>query len=223
MIKRNDLAKQFELVVQQEIKNHNDQMLATNLALNDVRKLSLDQKNFQESVNNAFGSEITKINIKLVELTEITLEISRKLKSCIQDSKDFQEKAKSEIQLAITNGMLAHSKIEKSFALSYDISNKADNIKESVAALINYFTREIGDFAKKIRKEITESKQEILALPSEAQKVKNDLEAKMSIDRVDFEGVMRELQLTKRDSLIKEKKIEKLFILIERLEKRIKP
>ena len=62
--------------------------------------------------------------------------------------------------------------------------------------------------------------QTILDRPSEALAVKDELEKKMQIDRVDFDGITREMHVYKKTVFIIEKNIENLYEQIKRLQAR---
>ena len=220
MIKRNDLVKQFELVVKQEIINHNDQILASNLAVNEIRK-SLDEVIANQGlVNSEFGSIISKIQVNGVELSGGTLKLCKKLSSFMQDMAEFREQVKGELLIAVENAVSNASKYERLLNNTESWHASLEDLSDSVTGLSFNFSREIEEAKQILKKEIKKSKDEILSMPSEAQAVKKELEEKMAVDRVDFAGVMRELQIMKKDNFIKDKKIENLYTLIERLEKK---
>ncbi len=221
MLLRKDLAKEFELVVQQEITNHNNAMLSTNLALNDLRQQIQDNKKAQDEVNANYGSQISQINSRLNEFSEFILILTQKLQSHINDMAVYKEKAAKEIKLSVENSLLAHHKHEMTLGNVESLHVNFQELADSVVGLSVTFTQELQQEVAKIRNEIQKTKNEILNLPSEAKKVKKELEEKMAIDRVDFAGVMKELQVYKKTSFIQEKNIEHIYTLISRIEKRI--
>ena len=221
MLKRNDLAKQFELVVQQEIKNHNDQMLATNLSLNEMREAIESNKVEQDKVNATFGSNISNINQSLFALSESFLKISQNIASHINDQQLLNERNSAKYQEmveAIERLFKLDDKLAESLGIYGNWINKNNN---DVNALSKAVTSSFEELDRKHTAKLEKMKVEILSLPSEAQAVKKELEEKISVDRVDFTGILKELRAYKKDTFIQEKKIEQIYTLIERLDKRI--
>lgn len=220
MLNRNDLVKQFELVVQQEIKNHNDQILASNLAVNDLKDIFQIHRNAHSALSNKFVSEMSRINVELDDLREKISQTVIFMNSFINDLRTLNQRnsekldEKNETIQSLTKNIESHEdKIQK-------LSEGINKNRKEVAKLGDIISENLQQLEKKHKCSLNDLKEEILNRPSEALQVKSELSEKMSTDRVDFEGVMRELQLLKKDNLIKEKKIEKLFILIERLEQK---
>lgn len=217
MLKRDDLAKQFELVVKQEIKNHNDQMLATNISINEMKEILKAQANLYENELAKFHHRQVIQEIELGNSKQAFCELSEKFERFINDMNAFSEKCKSEIKLSVENSVNAHSKNEASLNIINSLDQKLEDLTDSVVGLSFNFSKEIEDASKSLKKEIEKSKKEILSLPSEAQAVKKELQDQMSIDRVDFTGLIREVNICKKTSMIIEKNIENLYTHIERL------
>jgi len=217
MLKRNDLAKQFELVVQQEIINHNEQILASNLSINEMRILIDDMQQKQDLVNQSLSSTISRMNQNGVDLSESVLRLSKQISSISNDFNDFREKSKNDVKLLVENAVSEHAKNEKSLKIIKDLQCIVKCLESSFVGLSFRFFQEIQDESKELKKEIEKSKKEILSLPSEAQLVKKDLEDRFAISRVDIQGLKKEIELLKKDSFIIEKHVEHLFTQIERM------
>jgi hypothetical protein len=221
MIKRNDLAKQFEIVVQQEIINHNKQISESNLSINKMLDNIVELSEKIDKLTSKHDSRICTLEIHREMQTNILDDIYNKIDSTKVDFiKNFNEnilKIKN-LEITVKNITEVSSQINVNlFKLSSEclsLSNRLRVIQQEGIEKYNNLFNEFRDLLGFTIQEINDK-------PSEAQAVKKELLEKISIDRVDFEGVMRELQILKKDNLIKEKNIEKLYILIERLEKRI--
>jgi hypothetical protein len=221
MINRNDLAKQFELVVQQEIKNHNESLLATNLSINEFRKDLDELKNHQGLVNASFSYEISKINQSKLELSEVLLKISQKLDSHINDTKILIERSHQDQQILIEDFDKFIKETESLEERLIKSESEQSKIKDLMKELGKAVSAEMDQWNKKFNDDLKKTKNEILNLPSEAQAVKKELENKLESSAIDCEGLVREVLVCKKAAFIIEKKIENLYTLIERLDQRV--
>ncbi len=217
ILKRNDLSKQFELVVQQEIKNHNDQMLATNLSINELREEIRKNKDKQDSINAQIDSKIVEMKWYSSNLNDFSIRLAEKMNCLCDELNSKIEKMKHEYQVSDNNAIAANSKCE--FLSNQVTSLWADleDLKDGLMAVSYDLTQELEKQIREVNKSIEKAKQDILSAPSEAQQVKKELDEKMSIDRVDFCGVMKELQIIKKENFISQKKFENIYTLIDRI------
>lgn len=220
MLKRNDLAKQFELVVQQEIINHNRAVEVTNSSLEELRDQLRRQSQRSDDIVASSLNSVKRLEIQLENLKESLEEIARVLTSKISLNADKTDKHNSILELV--KGSL--EKATGSFlALTTEIANvkseqktlrfKIDDLASEVYERLNRFS---DDFYKAIEK----SEKSILDRPSEAKQVKQDIEMHLAEKDVDIQGYTKELAIVKRSHFIMEKQIENLYTLIERLNKK---
>ena len=221
MLKRNDLAKQFELVVQQEIKNHNDQMLATNLAVNELR---LDIDKISKSLHLSTSLHDSNIKIRDVQdehQCDVINKLLQKLDSHINDQRILNERNSKEDLDKV-------EAIDRLFKMIEKLTDKLSSLSEyvqvnsdSISSISESMHSSLESLERKNAASLKNFKNEIASLPSEAQEVKKELQKQMSIDRVDFTGLLKELRGYKKENLIIDKKFEHIYTLIERLDKRI--
>jgi len=217
MLNRNDLAKQFELVVQQEIINHNKQMLETNISINSLRENINENMAKQDEINAKFASEISKFSGFVVDSSNHILRLVKVLESFINDSKDVNEKLNEKVNVALENSLQAHRKHEHNVNAIDDLCNRVDKLEDALLANSLHVSREINDAKLALRSDIDKSKKEILSIPSESQAIKKELESKIEALRIDREGLLQELQIYKKKAFITDKLIEDLYTQIERL------
>lgn len=217
MLKRNDLAKQFELVVQQEIINHNDSISATNESLNQLRESLKQNAAKNEQVLNKISSDLGYLNIEIYNLKSSISRVEENFNSALNDQRSFNEKIPMELKNLFEYFEKEDDLLKCIFAefenVWLSVVSLEDDVKKNEGELSGISERLLNIF----RKEILDSKNEILSSPSEASQVKKELEEKMAIDRVDFQGVIRELAVHKKTVFIAEKNIENLYTQIERL------
>jgi len=223
MLKRNDISKQFELVVQQEIINHNDQMLATNLSLNELRNSLFAQKrefDHYKAICNSENLQRTSNFDRLSSIVEKNKSDAMSKMNDILQAFDAANKRLDDFNALIHNfdKTLEHEKekiieiieiIEFHDACFDVISNELKELKSSIAKI----SADVENLNK--------YKAEMAAKPSEAEKVKKELLEIINTQKIDFSGLMEEIQAYKKDAFIKEKKLENIYTLIERLDKRI--
>ena len=221
MLKRNDLAKQFELVVQQEIKNHNDQMLATNIAINELNKAGREVTNKIYEIKASVQSEQKDFEIKLCNISDCVELSESKIQRIFNDFKDFKEKIICKINqsLSLMTEFKVFNDILKNRISS--LESKSKELDKEIDETRRHNLTNIEEVKRLLAKEIEKAKKEIISLPSEAQEVKKEIQKQMSIDRVDFEGLLKEIRRYKKENFIIDKKFEHIYTLIERLDKRI--
>lgn len=224
MLKRNDLAKQFELVVQQEIKNYNES-LSTILQRLNFLKDDIEKTENMSLENHAMVFSLFKSLENLVEKYRQHQSTSNQaLESKINDLK-----AKNE----------SHNKAMVSFvSLLDDFSKRLDgldrtiqsldveikNLSQNFSKLHRQLGNEISSLDFRLNKNISKFKEEILSKPSDSEEFKKGIDERLSSHIVDVAGIMREMRLNRHDMMVIEKKIENIYTLIERLQKsEVKP
>lgn len=217
MLKKNDLAKQFELVVQQEIKNYNDSL---NFILQSLR----DMKESLDEVRNDSLENYALIHSENVSLRSFVGVVSSRqdddqkiLFSYISDNESFKNKLKDEILIhtsMITKNLDDLLTVDNDCE---DLFTKIERCEHTLAMQrINFFDAlEIIRF--NVSKDMARLKEEILEVPSDSEAIRKDLDEKLSTYKVDSDGLLKEIAILKKENLVNTKHIEHLYTLIERL------
>lgn len=219
MLKRSDLSKQFELVVQQEIKNYQDSLDFVLQSINELKE-SIKQSH-DEALENyaALHSEQTDLKIELHNLRDVFLSSYHRVNRHISDQEVVNHRNQTQI-LELTGSVLKKINNEENFQAKIENLwkeiTKLQDITDTNHRVLN---DNLDDLLRRFRNEILKTKKEILESPSEASLVKNQLEEKIAAHKVDVCGIMRELRLYKNDNMVTQKKIENIYTLIERLQK----
>lgn len=219
MLKRNDLSKQFELVVQQEIKNYQDSL---NFVLQSIKELKEDVIRVRnESLENyaKLHSEHNDLAIQLQNLKYEVAALNQNFLSASYDQRIVNERNALEMR-DISSAI--HSKIsgDNYFKTKIDdVWNAVSELRRQSENKDRVLSDSIDDLLRRFRNEIQKVKKEILEAPSEASLVKTHLEEKIASHTVDVSGIMRELKIYKHDNMVTQKKIENIYTLIERLQK----
>lgn len=221
MLKRNDLAKQFELVVKQEIINHNREISSTNQTLQDIQK-KLQSQEEKSGLDFSFYASNQKIlEMEIEYQNEIVQKVLQELTFL---KNDFKEASSRNVALYEDVRSVIETALREFLTLKKEVSDIREAETQLEKKIITHALTTSAEFSslnERCHRNIIRMKEEIMALPSESLQIKQELEEKLNVARVDFAGVMKELSISKRNSFILEKKIENIYTLIERLDKRI--
>ena len=219
MLKKSDLAKQFELVVQQEIKNYQDSLNFVLQSINEIKGSILDNhKEFSEK-HSFVHNILINLNIELQELKESNSQLSQKCERTKTDQKFVNERNTIEMR-DISSALLAKINDQNNFQVKIEnLWKEIYKLKSDTATNKRTLNESLDDLLRRFRQEILKAKTDILETPTEASLIKTQLEEKISRHVIDVEGIMKELRVFKQHNMITEKKIENIYTLIERLKK----
>ena len=217
LIKRSDLAKQFELVVQQEIKNYQDSFNLVLQSLNEIREsIKKSQKEYREKHAILQGEQVI-IKIEIQNLRDIFVKVSERIERHITAQQAWNYR-NNQNDFQLNEDFMQIATICKEFQPKLDtVGNEIYELKEQVDGYCRVVNDNLDDLLRRFRSEISKTKQEILEAPSQASIVKTELEEKLKSHTVDVDGIMRELRIYKHENMITQKKIEHIYTLIERL------
>lgn len=219
MLNRNDLTKQFELVVKQEIKNYQDSLNQVLQSIRDLKEAIEDARHdFLEnhaalhSHQGQLAGELESIRFKLENLARIQAGHA----NTQHVTNEHTEKQLMELKDFINNKGCQDDWNKLKFS---DIETNINKIKLQH----DLFHKLIGDqtdyLLSHCKSSIDKAKQEIKDAPSDASLIKAEIREELNTFKVDTFGLLRELRLLKNDSMVQEKKIENIYTLIDRLKK----
>ena len=218
MLKRSDLAKQLELVVQQEIKNYQDSL---NFVLGSIRALTeeLTSQREQSLENYALlHSEQNNLQSQLNTLIDETKEIRKTISSFMHDQ--IETNQSNSISIKDLYAFL-YDTVEKTKSFSTQVKNvdyALAYLRDQQVIQTRVLNDNLDDLDRKFKKSIQKCKEEILDAPTEASIVKKELEEQLACHTVDVTGLLREIDVNKKNSHYLEKKIEHIYTLIGRNE-----
>lgn len=224
MLKKTDLSKQFELVVQQEIKNYQDSL---NFVLQSIRELkdTIEEVRNESLENHGLLHSLQgDLAIDLQNLRESFNTFKQNAESTFTDQRLFNERNTLEMRdlgSAFYKKICADTHFNEKIIGLWEALGSLRQDSELKDRIIN---DNLDDLLRRFRQEILKSKKEIIESPSEASLVKKQLEEKIASHTVDVAGIMRELKIYKHDNMVTQKKIENIYTLIDRLNKsEVKP
>lgn len=219
MLKKNDLAKQFELVVKQEIKNYQDSL---NFVLQSIRDLkdSIEEVRNESLENYAMiHSQQSELAILYQILQKNHEDIEKKLQSHINDTETFKKKATDEIGMHGDTSMQNSRKNEFNANQIAHTNGRLETVEDEMRGHSLIISTSLENMKFKLSKDMNRMKQEILSMPSDAQGIRQELIEKINTHNVDVEGILREIRVSRHDMMVFEKKLENIYTLLDRLKK----
>jgi hypothetical protein len=205
VLKKSDLAKQFELVVQQEIKNYNDSLNMVLQSLRDLKEEITDAKHEALECNAALHSEMIKLGIELSQVWSAQRECAKKLERHISDQSTINERNTYE-NMQISEGLHAiGSQVSRLGEQGVRLSGSVGSAITASHKLHQQTEGNLGHLESKLNKAILQAKEDILSRPNELHITKREIE-----ERIAALG---------HAVMVTEKKIENIYTLIGRLKK----
>jgi len=221
MIKRKDLVKEFELVVQQEIKNHRDLMQAHNLALEELRKqiASLEKKNADEvrQLKNCSDESCHKhrdAECKLVDIYRLLNKMECDWSVDFGRLENQVEACQEEFRMMIRRVSALETRTEQLAGQHTDIEARESQRRDN-------FMMEVEKELKRTRRYADSAINELRNQPSEALGVKDELLKAFECHKVNVKGIYEDIGITRKQLNYMEKKIEDLYNQIRRLGKKV--
>lgn len=219
MLKKSDLAKQFELVVQQEIKNYQDSL---NFILQSLRDLKDEIRNVHDvslAKHASLHSLHCDMTIEFKALKEACLSLSLRFEKSLTDQRLVNERNQTQIldlSADVVQKINSFSSLQDKIVNIWIAINTVRDKSESNFRVLN---DNADDLFRRFTNALSRTKTDILNAPTEASLVKTQLEEKIFSHTVDVSGIMKELNIYKKENYITQKKLENIYTLIERLQK----
>ena len=217
MLKRNDLVKEFSLLVQQEIKNHNNSIALNNERIAKIENDFQKQKEKTKLEHNHLISEISNKDIQLKNLSHICEDLKRQIKELtvnINISNNLFSKKQDELLILIEQMSKHIDDMEINFS---DLKFEQKKLYSESLNLELKLQEKLNNYSKKITEENKKYYEILNTKPCHLEKEINELSNKFSILNVNLTGLIAENDINKKKIFIQEKHIEKLNILILRL------
>ena len=219
MLKKNDLVKQFELVVKQEIINHNDAILASNILVNKLFEEVQELKKAHSREVVDLRNEISNLEIHLSQISHLDRD-HKHHKKCTEEYlcriKDDHFHSFKQVDGKFAEHLtdLKKAFLEISHHHRLILQAQQDivaNEKQSKLAL----DRVVADFNIKLKN----LKREFLELPSKECENVRELEIGCEQNRFSVKCLYEEMESHKEKRFYNDKQIEHLFTLVDRLKK----
>jgi len=214
MLKGQDLAKQFELVVKQEIINHNQQISQSNQSF---QKLRIDVE--QDSI---------KTKRILDDLDSRCSQLRSENKGIIEGHQKFSAEMQNLLQFVNESIVVLGTKFraycdaqEGEYLTLGDFSKFKENLdkdKKSFKVVTKDLKSEIDWASKYLQDQVKASlgkfREEIAIRPSNLIELEVRLQEKIESMRVDRDGIMKDVHVVQRKNFEQSKHIENIYMLM---------
>ncbi len=215
--RREEYAQRFEELTKQEIKNYNDSLLNTHRALEEFRRKLKDSVDLYATHVAVLSSRIKKVESENKDLKSKISSLVRRLEGQIHDfNKLEKEKIEGDKKAVEFLGWVKREVVR--------VNGSQDNLCTIVQDGVFMMKRRVEDIFQEVshcyqktKADNLKLKEEILSLPSEAEKVKNELLEKAAISAIDNAGIIQEIQVVKNKSIIQESLNQYFHTQIDRL------
>ena len=221
MIKRQDLVSQFELVVRQEIKNHNSAIAASNENVEKMRRTIRDNQDDVLARLAALASRLGTATTRITDIEDSIKGIVYRLESIANDALISVDRSNSLLsEMKSANDVIRES-VASLQALYHNVLKDQESLRKEIANYRLSFSHEIEQMHKKMVDYVQSELNTIKECPKEAHKIKSELESRIACKEVDTKGVVESINATRKDFEYLGKKIEDLYIQLSRLQKRV--
>lgn len=219
VMKRKDLVDQFELVVKQEIINHNKQILATNLQLKKMQEtVDLLTSQYSKSISESnYRIKAIEKDVQFLESMYVQVTSNQQIEheNTIREFDELRDDFSNDFA-AIEDNYIEKNKFMETFE---SLKICMNSYEQQLDKLRFYMQSEINSIKENVEKSIKEFKCNIDNRPSEVNPVKELLEGKINSAKVDAEGVLKELRILKKDFFIMGKEVEDLYNKLKKVGK----
>lgn len=220
-LKRKDLIEEFELVVQQEIVNHNNVISANNQAIQELKENIEQQSCKSDKSIGEIHSKFGQLNVQIKELKDALKSLSTE---CAFQNNDVNKGLDQQEQMI--KALARHfDKLDDDFHSLNDsfiqLATEHSCVKKKVLEISQFVVAETNSLIQRFKNDLSLLRDEILNLPSESLAIKNCLEKKIQEKDADILGLKEEIEILKRSQYLMSKKIENLYTLNDRLNKKV--
>ena len=216
-LQRKDLAKEFEDIVKQEIKNHNDSVAANNEAINQMRQQIKDLKEGYSAADATIGSVVSTHSSQLLEMSSVMQRLSSHVLSRLNDLGESTN-------LKIEDVKKGAATRESYYLTVNDFDQFRVKIDEWVSQIRRLFemhqcnlSQEISKAALSHEKPLAEYEDRWKSHVNYLLKDIEDINKSMDSFGSQFAALKLEIERLKKGCFVIEKNIENLYTQIERL------
>ena len=220
MLKKSDLSKQFELLTLQEIKNYQD---SHNFVLQSIRELREEIEHLkQESLENHAVVHSIQCGMAIeIDHNREQINNFRLRHDGYYNDQRAENKKNALDSIEIIKTQKALQTLSQKFKDRFDfIITQIDQLTKVSNKTNERLSYCVDDLLRRFSSDIEKVKKEIIDAPTEASLVKTQVQEQIESHKVDVIGIMKELTIFKKENFVIEKKLENIYTLIERLQKK---
>lgn len=220
MLKKKDLAKQFELIVQQEIIEHNKAISASNLAVKDLKTKIETISKEKDLIINALKNNLFKIETEMFNLAKDFNFLKQGFSKLCSDQKSLNESNSKKIRSIETSQEDVLIKVFNINKICIFLKETVSNLERDLSNFKRIMFTEIERIKTIFKQDLQSQKEEIINMPSGIEDAKDEFLKELEMHKVDKEGLFREIKVLKKTAFVNEKKIEQLYTEIKRMSKK---
>lgn len=206
----------------QELKNDQDFIYATNQSLQNLSVAFEGLRKEFSLHSDQVGSKLKSQEINIEKLGEknaihqkscndVLDECRRNVQGCLDA---YETNAKNSLfsTLSLDSCIKSIKTLQEGFSR---LESDSDRIEQLIISEVLRLANLIESRAKNL-------KEEIISIPSEVPSLKSAIEEKVEIFNVNFQGVLRELEVMKKSAFVSQKYIEDLYTKMGRIKEGLK-
>ncbi len=209
--------KQFNLRTTQEIRNNTQFIYETNQKLQSHSQQIVA---LQSSLDTSIGE--SKSDNKSLEIGYSYLE--NMIKNIKIDTEKRVDRIETTVQEAVFRIQEKLQKFSEEYALAEDLEDKfipiaewIEKIEANQKKIMDYITSSQRLINANIEANSCKLRQELTPKNDLEENLKKEIQNMIEVMKVDFQGLIREIELLKKSSHYADKKFENLYTLIDRL------
>jgi hypothetical protein len=213
--RRQQLVDRFEELTKQEIKNYNDSLLETHKSLEEFRRgMQLLAEQYAGHIA-LLSSQQKRIEAENIDLKAEIHKIHKKADSVSNEFMRMEkEKAAFESQMNF-NFRSMQVEQDKDIAKLEDVKRLYTHLVERLEQLVSSVHIEDKHCRNYAEYLFDKLKNELLSLPCEATKVKEELLKNLASNKVDTEGVNQNIAMLRKELEYEKKKMEHVLSVLE--------
>ena len=217
-LKRQDLVKDFELVVQQEIKNHNDAVSASNLEINRIRAKVDENHHLHLERENDIRNHVARVEFHQNELEQYLQSIKDDLREAFHDTQKQFLSEVDKLRKGVANdldtlGVLVRGVQKENDAISKELNKLRMEEHGNRDSLENYLMNTM----RKLREEVREMLAKHMDNAGSAVELEKKMMALLDSHKVDVRGVDQTIDKLNEQVQYQEKKLEACLNRLARL------
>lgn len=216
-LQKKDLAKEFSDIVQQEIKNHNDLLLASNMAIDDMRRKLDEVKVQSEKRIAALKTDLAMQTSSLDVVKEFVMGELSKFQRKIDDSLIGNKDDLNKVRKAMIDREEYFLTINGFEQFKLKIDEWMANIKRAFSVQKDTLCQDAKKIGQEAQCAIDSIEKSLKASIEKEADARREQDKQLDLFALNFDGVKREIEIVKKRCFIIEKNIENIYTQIEKL------
>lgn len=208
---------EVDIRVAQEIKNHNDFIYNTGQEIDRLKGNIVSLAIQHDKVVAESGSNRRALLIEFENLKETVVETVHQMKQRLGDMESKVShvlESFSDLKQEFHNQLMIQNEL---ITLIHSIDQALSSVQNQQGSQKEYFNYAISLLKNQVEEKVEEVKKELTPKPPEVDPIKQQLDERFQVWKVDFDGLIREIAILKRAVAYDQKKFENVYTLIERL------